>query len=519
MSDDPDPSELLDPIERIRAGLAEARRRALTPFGAESHRWKTRKRLSARKVAAFEAEHGVTLPEGYRRFVTEIGNGGAGPYYGVPKLSKAGEVSPLDALATPCLLEPGGELPAAPDDETGRVEHACRGTLTVAVQGCTYYTQLVVSGPRAGRLFNVDAGGDEAPQWVDAPDFSTWYARWLDRLLSSGDDGWWGYGCTEGEAELWRGLRDGPADERAFRLAAVPRLGEVSGRLRDVVRALCDEGEAAAFSALAGCATVDDVERLAGALAADDPEVRYAAFGGLRRVAPDRCRAMLAEQIADRDPRVRRGALAVAVELGDGVTAARGLLGDDDPEVLRAALGALADAGALRSADVTPLVADPRPEVASHALWRLESLPPGPLPPEVTARLRDPDWGVQIAVLQALQPAWAAELLDPLARWLAQEADPTIRNNLLLALARSDDDRALFPLIGALQREGMDRFEAINALRAFGRRAALPALRAHLGDDTMPSRVDEDGITTQGTAWSIGECAARAIAAIEQGER
>lgn len=519
MSDDFDPIDPADPIEQIRAGLDEARRRGLDPFGAASHRWKVRKRLSARKLAAFEAEHGVTLPEGYRRFLTEIGNGGAGPYYGVPKLSKAGDVSPLDALAEPCPLEPGGPLPPAPDHETDPVEHACRGTLTVAVQGCTYYTQLVVSGPHAGRLFNVDVGRDEAPEWVDAPDFATWYARWLERLLSGGADVWWGYGCTEGEAELWRGLCDGPASERAYRLAAVPQLGKVSDRLRDVVRALCDAGEAGAVSALVACATSEDAERFARALGDDDPAARRAALAGLWQVAPERCRAALAEAIGDPDPWVRRGALPVAVALGDGVGPARRLLGDDDPEVVRAALRALVEVEALRREDVIPLVSDPRPEVAGQALWRLGELPPGPLPPEVTARLRDPDRGVQIALLQALQPAWAAELVDPLARWLVDERDPTIRNNLLLALARSDDDRALFPLIGALQREGMDRFDAINALRALGRRAALPALRAHLGDDTMPTRVDEDGITTQATAWSIGECAARAIAAISEGRR
>lgn len=510
-----------DPIVQIRDGLAEARRRGLTPFGAESHGWKVRKRLSAGKLAAFEAEHGVTLPADYRRFLVEIGNGGAGPYYGVPKLTQADDASPLDRLGEPCPLTPGAVCPPAPDDETDPVEHACRGTLTIAVQGCTYYTQLVVTGPAAGRVFNIDLGADEgdAPVWCDAPDFVTWYTRWLDRLLAGGDVTWWGYGCTEGEAELWRGLCDGPPDERAHRLAAVPLLGEVSARLRDAVRALCDAGEAEAFAALAGCADAEDAARLAAGLDHTVPEARRAALEGLQRVAPARCRAALRASLDDAEPTVRRGALTVADALGDGVLAARRLLGDDDPHVVRAALRVLAEAEALQPEDVIPLVSHAQPEIAGQALWRLGTLPPGPLPPEVTARLRDPDRGVQIAVLQALKPAWAAALLERLVGWLAEERDPTIRHNLLLALARSDDDRALFPLIGALQREGMDRFEAINALRAFGRRAALPALRAHLGDDTMPTRVDEDGITTQATAWSIGECAARAIAAISKGQR
>src|SRR3954470_24722266 len=52
-------------------------------FGAAAHQYQLNLPLSFSMVQAFAERHGVSLPEDYRRFVTEIGNGGAGPYYGL----------------------------------------------------------------------------------------------------------------------------------------------------------------------------------------------------------------------------------------------------------------------------------------------------------------------------------------------------------------------------------------------------------------------------------------------------
>jgi len=52
-------------------------------FGAEVHQYRLNPPLPVAVIEAFEGRHGLSLPKDYRHFMTEIGDGGAGPYYGV----------------------------------------------------------------------------------------------------------------------------------------------------------------------------------------------------------------------------------------------------------------------------------------------------------------------------------------------------------------------------------------------------------------------------------------------------
>ena len=57
-------------------------------FGAEGHRYELNAVLPEDTIAAFEREHRIRLPPDYRAFLAELGNGGAGPHYGVFKLGE-----------------------------------------------------------------------------------------------------------------------------------------------------------------------------------------------------------------------------------------------------------------------------------------------------------------------------------------------------------------------------------------------------------------------------------------------
>lgn len=68
---------------KLRQQLARLARKHPDVFGADSHDFEVNEPLSEREVAKFERKHGIALPAEYRWFITNVGNGGAGPFYGV----------------------------------------------------------------------------------------------------------------------------------------------------------------------------------------------------------------------------------------------------------------------------------------------------------------------------------------------------------------------------------------------------------------------------------------------------
>lgn len=68
------------------AGALEQRDRSdrqRSAFGAIGHHYRLNPPLPLPVVESFERLHGISLPEDYRNFITSIGNGGAGPSYGM----------------------------------------------------------------------------------------------------------------------------------------------------------------------------------------------------------------------------------------------------------------------------------------------------------------------------------------------------------------------------------------------------------------------------------------------------
>lgn len=185
----------VDDVTRVARKLAKAaRRRWLRVWNGEDHGYRLGPPLPETEVAAFERQHGITLPADYRAFITRVGNGGpgefggAGPHHGLLPLDRWDEALDSDVtdgvLATAFPAEPGRTYQdwwaevGLPDD--GAEPHT--GAIALSHEGCGELSLLVVTGPGRGRIastYDVKRG----PTFTPDANFLAWYERWLDGAL------------------------------------------------------------------------------------------------------------------------------------------------------------------------------------------------------------------------------------------------------------------------------------------------------------------------------------------------
>lgn len=181
-------------------------------FGASTHKYKLNPPINASFVRSIEEKYGFTFPEDYFQFITEVGDGGAGPDYGiqpftdflqegkdsyskryweeyhyslakpfVPRPMEAHEVEEF-AIATKEAYErnPDNYLICEEDFETRFCD--TDGYFTLGTHGCQWDFGMIISGERRGQIFDTD---NEGAYGFLANSFTEFYQRWLDRLADT----------------------------------------------------------------------------------------------------------------------------------------------------------------------------------------------------------------------------------------------------------------------------------------------------------------------------------------------
>jgi hypothetical protein len=192
-------------------------------FGANGHQYQLHSPIDASVVSEFEQQNGVSLPDDYRFFITEIGDGGAGPAYGVFRFGeeddgfgfcKWSEGYLVGDLAKPFVhsgswnhskefwaKEPTIAEDMAEEERDRLTEEwdslinaeywspsVMDGAIPICHLGCALRQWLVVTGPQRGYVWD-DSRADYkglAPVLSEGRNrvtFEDWYMSWLRSAL------------------------------------------------------------------------------------------------------------------------------------------------------------------------------------------------------------------------------------------------------------------------------------------------------------------------------------------------
>lgn len=226
---------LLKKLDRLRAADP-----AFLVTGASDHRYRVGPCAPEAWIAFAEGRYGIRLPDQFRRFLLEVGNGGCGPWHGLQRFGYlpadfrtpgavwTGESGTVETEWNFTRTEPvefmpdgtptdgfevryyeamrnlaGGDtilaepFPFAQDvvaDEdmwgglkSSRDRWPVPGAWQVAEYGCGIQEVLVLNGPRAGEVWSIDFSNDSGARRLAgsfAGSFAEWYDGWLDHSLA-----------------------------------------------------------------------------------------------------------------------------------------------------------------------------------------------------------------------------------------------------------------------------------------------------------------------------------------------
>ncbi|MFB9079946.1 SMI1/KNR4 family protein [Flavobacterium procerum] len=198
--------KVLKQIERIKTKLylAQEKDQDFEVFAADSHEYVVGQVVENNDILKFEKDYEISLPECYKAFLLNVGNGGktseksaAGPGYGIFTLGKniAEFVysNPKKFLKQDCRIHPKmsddfwKELNKKIDENISDEEFEYElgkifsGILPIGTEGCTYYYGLVLNGEFKGRVVNIDIDRRK-PYFAFETNFLDWYERWLDEI-------------------------------------------------------------------------------------------------------------------------------------------------------------------------------------------------------------------------------------------------------------------------------------------------------------------------------------------------
>lgn len=183
-------------------------------FGASSHEYEFNEPIPIDTINRFEDKFEIQLPQDYKLFLSQIGNGGAGPFYGIHPLQRdLGQFNPENKFEllkfdfplkkawnwSDKIFSKFEEFQESEDEEIAELfdriywEQYCKDELThgsiyITEYGCALRFLLIITGDEKGKIWfdqRADQNGINpvTDKQGNKLDFSDWYVDWLDKSI------------------------------------------------------------------------------------------------------------------------------------------------------------------------------------------------------------------------------------------------------------------------------------------------------------------------------------------------
>ena len=211
-------------------------------FGAQKHKYQLNPVTTIEKIRQFEQKYSLKLPEEYVFFLTQVGNGGAGPYYGLYSLEEVEKYNmdyqqepEVEALIDVSLSrEKWNKAVCEMEDSDEKYDEILRriaaGILVIGTQGCTYDNLLMCRGSESGKMVYIDWNLEEdAPPFLTGMSFLDWYEGYFKEIAEGNQVTSYGYRMLGTESELWKAYaRTEEVQEKRKILLSFYRFGKLS---------------------------------------------------------------------------------------------------------------------------------------------------------------------------------------------------------------------------------------------------------------------------------------------------
>lgn len=219
--------------------------RARKVFGAKSHGYRLKPVAPIEKIERFEEKYQVVLPPEYRFFLTQVGDGGAGPFHGLYSLDKAEAYHQYPEnmkksawIDQKLTKEEWLEVMTEPVDATREeddlaydrsMELVHSGIQLIGTQGCTYDNLLMLNGAEAGKVVYIDWNLD--PEWPPAltgQTFLEWYESYFKEIIRGNSVQHYGNLLLQTEEQLVEAYSSAKGEEKHLILASFSRFPKVA---------------------------------------------------------------------------------------------------------------------------------------------------------------------------------------------------------------------------------------------------------------------------------------------------